>query len=90
MEKQIINYLEINPKSSSKEIFEKIDTSKSFATFKRVIARQTAQQFIISEGVGRATRYSISPFYSVIKNIDINTYYEKEIDERTIKENFNF
>ncbi|OYT15636.1 MAG: cell filamentation protein Fic [Bacteroidetes bacterium 4572_77] len=45
---------------------------------------------MISIGKGKATRYKLSPFYTLFEQIEIDKYYEKEIDERVINENFNF
>lgn len=44
--------------------------------------------FIEIEGKGRGTKYKISFSYSIIKPIDSNKYFEKEIDEREIKQEF--
>ncbi len=49
-----------------------------------------AKKLISSTGKGKATRYELSPYYNLFREIDIQDYYEKEIDERTIMDNFNF
>lgn len=45
---------------------------------------------VIISGQGRSTRYSLSAQAQVTMNIDINTYFQKETDERTIQTGFNF
>jgi len=44
---------------------------------------------LITLGQGKGTKYLLSPAYELICPIDIQSYYEKEIDERQIIENFN-
>ena len=86
----IIEYLKKNPNSSSKEIFEGIGRQKSLATVKRILSKLIQENLIVSIGKGKSTRYYLSPEYKLFESIDIKKYYEKEIDERKIKENFNF
>ncbi len=88
--KLIIEYLKKKPNSSSKEIFEGFGRQKSLATVKRLLSKLIQEQLIVSTGKGKATRYNLSPTYKLFEPIDIEKYYEKEIDEREIKENFNF
>jgi len=49
---------------------------------------KTGQQ--LAEGQTPATRYRISLANQLFGRIDINTYFEKEIDEREIQDGFNF
>ena len=88
-ELQIIDYISLNPLCSSKEIHEGILNQIGYATVKRILKRLHTQQYLIIEGKGRGTKYKLSPTYSIIKHVDINEYFEKEIDERDIKEEFN-
>jgi Fic family protein len=48
------------------------------------------QNFLSTKGKGKGTKYFISSAYELLQPIDIEQYYGKEIDERKIKENFNF
>lgn len=43
-----------------------------------------------AHGVGKATTYSLSDSYSGLREIDIDHYFSKEVDEREILESFNF
>ena len=90
IEKQILNFLKSNPESSSNQILESIEEKKSIATIKRVLSKLVSENLISTTGKGKSTKYKLSPFYKLFENIDIQRYYEKEIDERTIVENFNF
>ncbi|RLD37183.1 MAG: cell filamentation protein Fic [Bacteroidetes bacterium] len=71
-------------------MLENIEEKKSIATIKRVLSKLVSENLISTTGKGKSTRYQLSPFYKLFENIDIQRYYEKEIDERTIVENFNF
>jgi len=90
IEKQILDFLKSNPESSSNQILENIEEKKSIATIKRVLSKLVSENLISTTGKGKSTKYKLSPFYKLFENIDIQRYYEKEIDERTIVENFNF
>lgn len=86
---QIIDYLKIKGQCSSKEIFDAIGESFSYATLKRILTDLIADNYLITSGRGKGTKYLLSPAYELICPIDIQRYYEKEIDERQIIENFN-
>jgi Fic family protein len=90
IENLILEFLEQNQQSSSEEIRQGISERKSIATIKRILSKLLAKKLIISTGKGKATRYKLSPYYNLFREIDIQNYYEKEIDERTIIESFNF
>ncbi len=45
---------------------------------------------IVSNDKGKNTTYSISINYEFLQEIDVNQYFENEIDDRIIKNNFNF
>jgi len=90
IENQISEFLKYNPESSSNEILQGIEKKKSIATIKRVLSKLISEKLVTSLGKGKATRYKLSPFFTLFEKIDINTYYEKEIDERDITKNFNF
>ncbi len=90
IENLILEFLEQNQESSSEEIRQGISEKKSIATIKRILSKLVVKKLIFSTGKGKATRYKLSPYYNLFRKIDIQNYYEKEIDERTIIENFNF
>ena len=90
IELEIIEIIKKNQEISSKEIFKSISKSISYATVKRMISKLMDDNLVAKKGQGRSTKYLISPTYEVLFPIDIVTYFEKEIDERKIKEIFNF
>jgi Fic family protein len=88
-EQKIIDFVKKTKESSSKEIFDGVNISVSYATLKRILTKLKSENYISSKGQGKGTKYLISPTYEVIQPIDIEQYYEKEIDEREIKKSFN-
>ena len=88
--KKILNYIKEFPNSSSKEIYEALDNLAAYATVKRTIQELLDDNLIVTKGKGKATKYLISKGLDVLYTINLDTYFEKEIDEREIKESFNF
>jgi Fic family protein len=89
-EREVIDFVIVNPKCSSKEIHVGIKISISYATVKRFLSKLTNNNLLITEGKGKGTKYSISPAFKLLQPIDLDEYYSKEIDERLIIGNFNF
>lgn len=89
-EKQIIDFIQKVGECSSKKIFDEIELSVSYATLKRLLTKLISSNYISTKGQGKGTKYLISPAFQVIQPIDVEKYYESEIDERKIKEGFNF
>ncbi len=90
IESLIIKYVKQNPHCSSNEILQGVENKKSLATIKRILTKLIGERLIISTGKGKATKYQISTVYKLFDPVDIERYYEKEIDERVINQNFNF
>ena len=88
-EQQIIDFIKESGDCSSKEIFESVDISISYATLKRILTNLKSDNYIATKGQGKGTKYLLSPAFELIQPIDIEKYYQNEIDERQIKENFN-
>jgi Fic family protein len=89
-ESEIIDIIKKRNECSSKEVFENISTSISYATVKRILTKLVSQNLVTIKGKGKGTKYLLSPVYELLQVIDIENYYQKEIDDRKIKENFNF
>ena len=89
-EQKILEYIKYKGESSSKEIFDNEIIQVSYATIKRIIAKLVNENLITATGKGKVTKYSISATYELLEPIDIEKYYEKEIDDRKIKKEFNF
>lgn len=89
-ENKIIDFLSENEKSSSRTIFENGNIGASYSTLKRILSNLLSKEFLVTRGRGKATIYLLSPKFKVVQPIDLQKYYEKEIDDREIFETFNF
>ena len=89
-ENEILQYLHYHPGSSRSEIEAGMNLTESPATVKRILASLVDAGSVIVDGQGRATRYSVSPQAQVTMELDIDTYYQKEMDEREVQTSFNF
>ncbi len=87
---QLLHYIKEHPNQSSKSLFDGLEIDMSYATFKRRINTLLDKKLIETTGQGRATVYQISHGYNLFFPIDIDEYFEKEIDERQVKEAFDF
>lgn len=86
----IIKFIEEHPNCSSLEIFTNSKTETSLATIKRNLQQLLEQNIITKSGASKNTRYIISNDYSVVNTIDIEKYFINDIDQRTIKNKFDF
>ncbi|MBL7762635.1 MAG: hypothetical protein JNL23_04335, partial [Chitinophagaceae bacterium] len=90
IEAEILIWLENHPASSSSQIHEALKHKTSLATVKRLLGNLLKEKKIVVEGKAKNSRYRTSPDFSILAPVDIESYYKKEIDERHIKENFQF
>lgn len=86
----ILDFVTGHAACSSKEIHDGIDANVAYATTKRALTKLVAEKLLVTEGKGKATRYSISPSYQLLRPVDLSQYFEQEIDERKINDAFNF
>ena len=89
-ENEILQYLLYHPGSSRSEIEAGMNLTESPATVKRILASLVDNGSALVSGQGRATRYSVSPQAQVTMELNIDTYFEKETDEREVQTSFNF
>lgn len=87
---EILHFLHYNPSSSRVEIAAGLTEAPNERTLKRIIADSIQSGDIIVEGKGKATRYSLSPKAHLMMPLNIDTYFENDVDERIIQETFNF
>jgi len=86
---EILEFLESNALRSSKEIHEGIKSGKAYATIKRALTALVSQQYVVTEGIGKGRKYRIGPVYELSRPVNVEKYFEKEIDERQVKDRFN-
>ena len=89
-ENEILQYLHYHPGSSRSEIEAGMNLTESPATVKRILSSLVENGTALVSGQGRATRYSVSPQAHVTMELNIDTYFEKETDEREVQTSFNF
>ena len=87
---QILQQIRLQPNQSSKTLYKSLAIEISYATFKRRIKTLLDKKLIVTTGQGRATTYKISPAYALFLPINIDIYFDQEIDERQVKESFDF
>ena len=86
----ILNYLKNHTNSSSKEIFEELNSIVSYATVKRCLSKLLKENYITQQGNAKNSRYALSPTFNLFYPINLDEYYSKEIDEREILTGYNF
>lgn len=86
----ILSFIRGNPNCSSKEIHEGISETLGYATVKRMLQNLLLENLIVVSGNGKGTKYNISTSYDLLHPISVENYFQKEIDERKIKNSFNF
>lgn len=87
---EILQFLHYNPEASRAEIGLALTETTSPATLKRLIADGVSKGHIEVVGRGPATRYRLSPQAHVTMELDIDTYFDKDVDEREVQKTFNF
>ncbi|MEO6852132.1 MAG: Fic family protein [Mucilaginibacter sp.] len=86
----VLTYIKDHPLRSSKEIHDGLGGSAAYATVKRVLNNLRSDNLVNTEGKGKATKYIISPSFQLHNPIGLDQYFEKEQDERQIKNTFDF
>jgi len=89
-EQEILQFVQQNEGCSSTEIYENLSEKTSIASVKRSLSKLLAKDCLTLTGKGKATKYFIAHTYLLNQPIDVDRYYQKEVDEREIKASFNF
>ncbi len=79
-ERWVIEFIRQNTNYSPNEILQGISEKKSLATIKRILSKLISDKQVIATGRGKATRYNLSPYHNLFQEIDVDKYYEKEIE----------
>lgn len=86
---EILDFIKNNPKCSSTEILHGIPQKISIATLKRILQELISSGLVNAKGKLKGRKYQLNQAYDIISPINVNQYFEKEIDERVIKSSFN-
>lgn len=90
IETEILQYLHYHPLSKRVEIGNEVTSDISDRTLKRIIAICVEKGYIEVVGKGPATRYRLTPQAYLTMPLNLDTYFNKDIDERIVQESFNF
>ena len=88
-EAEIIEFIKNHPRCTSQEILDGLNLDMSLATLRRKLQELVAEDLINAIGELKSRKYEISNGYNIIRPIDVDQYFEKEIDERIIQDKFN-
>ena len=88
--REILQFLHYNPQSSREEIANGIEFDGSDTSLKRIIASLVGSGDVFVNGKARATRYELSPQAHLLMPLNLDTYFEKDVDERQVQTSFNF
>ena len=86
---EIIEFIKNHPKCTSQEILDGLNLDISVATLRRKLQELVAEDLINAIGELKSRKYEISNGYNIIRPIEVDQYFEKEIDERIIQDKFN-
>ena len=89
-EVEILQFLHYHPLSKRTEINSGLTVAIGERTLKRIIAECVERGLVEVIGKGPATRYKLTPQAHVTMPLHLDTYFDKEIDERQVQRSFNF
>ena len=87
---KLLHFVISNPGLSSSKIYSQLNLGVELLTVKRYLSKLVSQDYLVIEGKGRGTKYYVSSFFKLSYPIDMDKYFEKEVDEREIETHFNF
>jgi hypothetical protein len=87
---QILALFSRHDQLSVKDILGHFQNEVSRATLKRLLADWVAQGFLEAHGAGRSQTYRLTPKYTLLNPIHLETYFAREIDDRNSQSSFNF
>lgn len=87
---EILQFLHYHPLCSSADILPALSEKISNRTLQRLLADAMNTGSVEVIGRGPATRYRLTPQAHVTMELNLDTYFEKEVDERVVQESFNF
>ena len=90
IEIEILQYLHYNPLTKRSDILPSLSKQVSDRTLMRMIADGVAKGHIEVVGRGPATRYRLTPQAHVTMELNLDTYFDKDVDERQVLESFQF
>ena len=89
-ESKLLEYIRQNPLHSSKEIHDGLQLTIAYATTKRSLTSLINKGLITTQGQGKGTKYKTETSVNLLNTINPDSYFEVEIDDRDINDQFNF
>lgn len=89
IKERVLDFIHRNPVCSSQEILNGLGLEIGSTTIKRYLQDLIEEELVVPTGKNKARRYGISLSYEILRPIDIDEYFKKEIDERLIQNTFN-
>lgn len=90
IEIEILQFLHYNQLSKRADILPFLSKHISDRTLMRMLSELNKRGHIEVVGRGPATRYRLTPQAHVTMELNLDTYFDKDIDERRVQESFNF
>lgn len=87
---EILQFLHYNPLSKRSDILPSLSKEISDRTIMRMLADAVSKRYVEVVGRGPATRYRLTPQAHVTMELNLDTYFDRDIDERQVQESFNF
>lgn len=90
IEIELLQFLHYHPLSKRSDILPSLSRQVSDRTLQRMLSESMAKGEIEVVGRGPATRYRLTPQAHVTMELNLDTYFDKDVDERQVQESFNF
>ena len=87
---EILEYLQYHSMSSRQDVERHLSGKVSSATVKRQIAKGIEGGLIVSHGNNRSTVYSITPKAHLLRTVNLDSYYARDMDQRDVQTGYNF
>ena len=87
---EILQFLHYHPLVNRTKIMQGLTNVPSESTMKRIISMAVKKGYVEKIGRGPATKYILTPQAQVTMPLDLDSYFDKDIDERKVQESFNF
>ncbi len=87
---EILQFLHYNPLSKRSDILPSLSKEISDRTLMRMLSDAVSKGHVEVVGRGPATRYRLTPQAHVTMELNLDTYFDRDIDERQVQESFNF
>lgn len=87
---EILQFLHYNPLSKRSDILLSLSKQISDRTLMRMLSEATTKGYIEVVGRGPSTRYKLTSQAHITMGLNLDTYFNKDVDERQIQESFNF